>query len=505
MNKKLRRWLILTGCDLLIALFAFWLARYFGDLPRWYWLVLSAILWVVFGVITHKLQFGSYKRVRYALMGILVAGLFSGVLIHFFFRYFIPGYEYDHSILLATILIVMLEWGLYYAFRRLVYRKIPFFYEELLLNDVIEKGMPDAEATEKYHLVPNSDVDTLLKVITESNSRKEVCEWIKENTSSFAESTVCIHSDNPEAILAHKTDPPALIIHSCSLNEIRHINTFLSYSNYCLANNGYIACHCTTARVRKERILRQSPMGLNYAIYFLDYCWHRIAPKLPITRNIYFGLTKGRQRTLTRVEVLGRLYRAGFEVVHEVMSQGEFYIIATCVKEPVRDDNPSSGLLIRLRRIGKDGEIIGVYKFRTMYAYSEYLQSYVYNHSELVKGDKIADDYRVNAMGRLARKFWIDELPQLINYLKGDIKLVGVRPLSQHKFSLYSKELQELRIKTKPGLIPPYYYDLPESMEEMEISEKKYLNAYLKNPMYTDWRYFWRIMWNIVVRGKRSK
>ena len=92
-----------------------------------------------------------------------------------------------------------------------------------------------------------------------------------------------------------------------------------------------------------------------------------------------------------------------------------------------------------------------------------------------------------------------------VNMIKGQIKLVGVRPLSQQYFNLYTPELQQLRIKTKPGLLPPFYVDMPETLEEIQESEKRYLEAYLEHPFRTDWRYFWRIMGNIFFRGKRSK
>jgi lipopolysaccharide/colanic/teichoic acid biosynthesis glycosyltransferase len=240
-------------------------------------------------------------------------------------------------------------------------------------------------------------------------------------------------------------------------------------------------------------------------IYFLDYCWHRVASKLSFTKSLYYGLTKGRARALTRVEILGRLYRAGFDVIYEEINHGEFYVAASKIKEPIRDDKPSSGLLIRMKRIGKDGKTIGVYKFRTMHAYSEYLQPYIYKQEGLCAGGKFAGDYRINTLGKFLRSTWLDELPMLINWVKGDLKLVGVRPLSNHYFSLYSKELQELRVQTKPGLIPPYYVDMPESLEEIEASEMRYLNAYLKKTVSTDWRYFWGAMRNIVFKGKRSK
>ncbi|MEA3317921.1 MAG: sugar transferase, partial [Bacteroidota bacterium] len=155
-------------------------------------------------------------------------------------------------------------------------------------------------------------------------------------------------------------------------------------------------------------------------------------------------------------------------------------------------------------RIGKNGKIIYVYKMRTMHPYAEYLQEYIFKQNDLEKGGKFQNDFRVTMVGRFMRKFWIDELPMIINFLKGETKIVGVRPLSKHYFSLYSKELQELRIKIKPGLVPPFYYDMPKTLDEIQESELKYLRKYHKHPIRTDWVYFWRAFWNIVVKKERS-
>ena len=92
----------------------------------------------------------------------------------------------------------------------------------------------------------------------------------------------------------------------------------------------------------------------------------------------------------------------------------------------------------------------------------------------------------------------------IINWIKRDLKIVGVRPLSKHYFSKYPKDLQELRIKTKPGLIPPYYVDLPITFEEICLSEKKYLNKYFEKPLRTDFIYFFKALWNILIKRKRS-
>ena len=93
----------------------------------------------------------------------------------------------------------------------------------------------------------------------------------------------------------------------------------------------------------------------------------------------------------------------------------------------------------------------------------------------------------------------------IINLLKRQMKLVGVRPLSLHYYSLYTPEMQQLRIKVKPGLLPPFYSDMPQTLEEVQESERKYIEAYMKAPFRTDWKYFWRIVKNIVFKKKRSK
>jgi lipopolysaccharide/colanic/teichoic acid biosynthesis glycosyltransferase len=92
----------------------------------------------------------------------------------------------------------------------------------------------------------------------------------------------------------------------------------------------------------------------------------------------------------------------------------------------------------------------------------------------------------------------------IINLLRGELKIVGVRPLSQHYFNLYTKELQERRIKYKPGLIPPFYVDNPKTLEEIMASEIKYLDAYDKHPLLTDLRYFFVAVYNIVFKRYRS-
>jgi len=239
----------------------------------------------------------------------------------------------------------------------------------------------------------------------------------------------------------------------------------------------------------------------------LSYFWHDMCPKIKMTRKIYFFITGERHRTYSHTEILGRICRAGFRIVSENNQNGYLHIIAEKKSEPLERNESTVSPILRLNRIGKDGKWIKVYKFRTMYSYSQYLQDYVYERNKLNKSGKLSNDFRVNFWGRVLRPIWLDELPMLWNVLKGDMKWVGVRPLSGHFFSLYTPEMQKLRTRVKPGMLPPFYYEkkTPKSLEEIQDSERRYIEAYLKHPHLTDWRYFWGTISNILFKMKHSK
>ena len=319
---------------------------------------------------------------------------------------------------------------------------------------------------------------------------------------------VPITTRTPEA-MRYRLDglSPKLIFLSRPLHTIQQLDEQLYTINYMVPQDTYICCHLMTARLKRKLLMDKYPWGLNYVLVGWNYLWHRVCPKLRLTRGLYYSLTGGKDRTMSRVEVIGRLYRAGFEVVDEQFREGEFFVTARKCAEPVDDAPPTGSPIIHLRRIGKDGKVIVVHKFRTMYTYSEYVQPYIYHYQSLERGGKFKDDYRVNFWGRVLRRLWLDELPMVWNLLRGDLKLVGVRPLSRQYFSLYTPELQALRIKTKPGLLPPFYYEqhTPETLDEVQESEQRYLEAYLQAPFKTDWKYFWGIIGNILFHRKRSK
>jgi lipopolysaccharide/colanic/teichoic acid biosynthesis glycosyltransferase len=252
-------------------------------------------------------------------------------------------------------------------------------------------------------------------------------------------------------------------------------------------------------------MLKKHLKYVNYVIYSFDYLFKRVFPKIFFTRKFYYLFTGGKNRIFSKAEIIGRLYCFGFEVINEKKINNLNYIFARRHKQPEFTQKRIYGPLIRLRRFGKNGKIFDVFKMRTMHPYSEYLQAYIYERNSLQDGGKFNKDTRVTTLGRLMRKYWFDELPMIINLFQGDLKLVGVRPLSAHYFSLYSKELQELRIQFKPGLLPPFYADMPHTLPEIEGSEMRYLRACQNKGIFlTDLRYLFLILKNIFFKKARS-
>ena len=140
-----------------------------------------------------------------------------------------------------------------------------------------------------------------------------------------------------------------------------------------------------------------------------------------------------------------------------------------------------------------------------MYPYSEFLQEFIYEKHNLTQsGNKFGNDFRITNFGKILRMLWIDELPQIYNWMRGDVNLVGVRALSEQYYNLLPKDHQEFRNKFKPGLIPPFYTDLPKSFNDKILSEKKYLDQKLVHPFKTDVRYGLKALYNIFFKGIRS-
>jgi len=102
-------------------------------------------------------------------------------------------------------------------------------------------------------------------------------------------------------------------------------------------------------------------------------------------------------------------------------------------------------------------------------------------------------------------KYWLDEIPQLLNVILGQMKLVGVRPVSQSYYKNLPHHLQKLRVKRKPGCIPPYVaMNFNSDLESVLDAEIRYLEEKDQRPYFTDLKYFFFALFNILFKGKRS-
>ena len=341
-------------------------------------------------------------------------------------------------------------------------------------------------------------------------------EAVQQETSpamlSFLEAQVNLYSAKTSVMYAEKlfnisklpNNVYSCVVNLARMNDVRFVNKFFETVNSKLPEGGIFVCQAETQEQHKVRMFNKYPPGINYVVYSVEFIVKRIMPILDITRGLFFSITKGKNRVISLAELLGRLYSCGFAVLHVAPIEGKTVVVAQKKREPYFDTAPTYGPLIRLVRVGKGGRLIKVYKIRTMHPYSEYLQEYISQKHGLQDGGKFKDDFRVSTLGRIMRKLWIDELPMFINLLKGELKLVGVRPLSQQYFGLYTPEMQARRIRYKPGLVPPFYVDNPRTIEEIMDSERRYFDLYDKHPLRTDISYLFRSMYNIVFKKRRS-
>jgi lipopolysaccharide/colanic/teichoic acid biosynthesis glycosyltransferase len=121
----------------------------------------------------------------------------------------------------------------------------------------------------------------------------------------------------------------------------------------------------------------------------------------------------------------------------------------------VRLDSPGP-ILYTQPRLGKDGRKILIYKFRSMRVDSdhllvEYLRTHLPARLEWEQTQKLRSDPRITRVGKWIREFSIDELPQLFNILKGDMSLVGPRPILPEQVKLYGAGIDLYR-HVRPGL-----------------------------------------------------
>ncbi|MBA7587260.1 hypothetical protein ES708_29282 [subsurface metagenome] len=467
------------------------------------------MLWMVISVLFKKFDLPKEIVLRKKL-GNLVLCNFIILGSVTFLMYLLRTTDYSRTIVFGTILIAsvieIITINLYYFLQIARINSFPQDKEYIALRQLQKNGKrKNGNGDEQTAASENSNIPEYIRDNIISECGKNALDFFVKNTNGNTKNTLLLSTTSLFNIKSQPENRYQSIFNLKRINDIRYINQFFETANSKLPLNGtFIGC-VETKDMRKKRLFEKYLLPFNFIYYYLlDYPIKRVFPKFGLTKGFYFFLTHGSNRVLTRAESLGRLISSGFEITDEEYIGSLCYFAAKKVQEPSNDPEPSYGPLVKLERIGRNREMVKVLKFRTMYPFAEYLQDYMYSMHELQDGGKFDNDFRVSTAGKIMRRLWIDELPMFYNLFKGNMKLVGVRPLSKQYFNLYDKELQDKRTKHKPGLIPPFYYDLPKTLEEIQKSEMKYLEAYEKAPFRTDWKYFWKAIFNIVIKQARS-
>ena len=466
-------------------------------------LIITA-LWFLTAIFTGKFKRNGNKNIWYLLspyIKSIILILFSLTLVVFIFRYF----YFSRLELFGTVLIFGLLEIIVFSFM-IIFKKSEsgekdiesvsdikkiLKQEKLSLEDNISGDFSTAELLKMEYL---SEQHELHNFISENISLKDINEKLLEVFDTRARFNI--------QHLAIKSI--SLFINLHQINDFRWLNRYLLLLHEIVTNGGYFVGNLETNKEHKRKFYQKYPNYLARILYIPNFIFRRICPKLPGFKQIYFFITDGKNRALSKAEVFGRLYFCGFSIIAEKEINDRLYFIARKEKTSSIDQNPSYEPIIKLKKIGLNGDIIHIYMFRTMYPYSEYLQEYVYKMNYLNKNGKFKDDFRITEWGKWFRRLWIDELPQIINWLRGDVSFVGVRALSQHFFDLYPKDLQKLRTQFKPGLVPPYYADMPETFNQIIESERRYLERKKVEPLTTDFIYFFKAFYNIIFKGARS-
>ncbi len=479
-----------------------------GSITYYPWLeqisLLLISLWWLAGYSSRKFYAMKNQNIYYKIGPIIKSHLFL-LLFSSFIYYFLQLDYFSRQLLFGTITI--------FAFNETIIFLIVFIKKNSVLSSTIpianqlmqsdnnehsDNRIPNYKGINRcIHQVSQLTDEALIKFI----NSKYNC----DNPRCPDNCIIYLNTKKLENFQQLKDKSQQVIINLELVNNMLAINQLFITMRNKINSSGIFVGSFSPLEEDYKRLRDKMPKFLYTIISPFHFLVYRIFPKIPIIGTLYDFITRGKGRILSKAEVYGRLSYCGYHLEDSILIKHKIYFIARPIKSISQEVNPSYGPLVKLKRMGLDGEIIYVYKLRTMHPYSEFIQKEIFEDHKLDDSGKIKNDFRITGWGKILRKLWIDELPQLYNWIVGDLSIVGVRALSLHYFSLYPKDLQILRTKLKPGLVPPYYADMPKNFNAIIDSERRYLKMKINNGFTTDIFYFLKAVNNIVRKGARSQ
>jgi exopolysaccharide biosynthesis polyprenyl glycosylphosphotransferase len=195
----------------------------------------------------------------------------------------------------------------------------------------------------------------------------------------------------------------------------------------------------------------------------------------------------------------GLLYKRILDLVAGLVGFLIFLVLYPIVALAIKLDSPGP-VLFKQCRVGRNHRQFCLYKFRTMVAEADSMKNELLKQSEM-SGPmfKMENDPRITRVGRFLRKTSLDEFPQFINVLKGEMSLVGTRPPTRDEVEQY-QDKHRRRISTKPGITG--LWQISGRNEITDFNEVVKLDlTYIDN-----WRFWkdlvilWKTVWVVLAR-----
>lgn len=199
-----------------------------------------------------------------------------------------------------------------------------------------------------------------------------------------------------------------------------------------------------------------------------------------------------RQQVTVTSKPVYEFFKRFFDVVFSFLALLILFLPFVIISVIILIDSPGASPIFVQNRVGKNGKEFKFYKFRSMVPNAESMLEDLLADNEMDgPAFKITDDPRITRFGKFLRRSCIDELPQLLNILKGDMSFVGPRPPLPREVAMYD-EYQMQRLLVTPGLTC-YWQVQPQrnniSFDEWMECDIRYIN---ERSLKTDISIFFR-------------
>ena len=217
----------------------------------------------------------------------------------------------------------------------------------------------------------------------------------------------------------------------------------------------------------------------------------------------YAAAAESRKYWFDRKEILRtkRLYwmgRRAQDVFFSLLALIVLAIPMAIVALVIWIDSPGASPIFSQDRVGRDGKVFKFYKFRSMIPNAEAKLNEVLAQNEM-DGPvfKMKNDPRITRVGRFIRRTSIDELPQLINILKGDMSIVGPRPALPREVAQYT-DYERQRLYVTPGLT--CYWQIQPNRNELTFDQWMELDLkYIHDRnFWLDWKLIFQTIWAVL-------